>query len=74
MFNGSVAPMRALVAALRALPIADRFSVAITEYELRDFSLVDVNGRRLLERNDAGAVGVVARRDARTRSWRSATT
>ena len=44
MFNGSVEPMRALVAALRALPIADQFSVAITEYEQRDFSLVDVNG------------------------------
>jgi Cof subfamily protein (haloacid dehalogenase superfamily) len=44
MFNGSVEPMRALVAALRAMPIADRFSVAVTEYELRDFSLVDVNG------------------------------
>jgi Cof subfamily protein (haloacid dehalogenase superfamily) len=43
MFNGSVAPMRALVAALRALPVADRISVAITEYEFRDFSLVDVN-------------------------------
>jgi Cof subfamily protein (haloacid dehalogenase superfamily) len=44
MFNGSVEPMRALVAVLRALRIADRFSVAITEYELRDFALVDVNG------------------------------
>jgi Cof subfamily protein (haloacid dehalogenase superfamily) len=44
MFNGSVAPMRALVAALRALPIADQFTVALTEYEPRDFSLVDVNG------------------------------
>jgi 5-amino-6-(5-phospho-D-ribitylamino)uracil phosphatase len=44
MFNGSVAPMRALLAALRALPIAERFTVAITEYERRDFSLVDVNG------------------------------
>jgi Cof subfamily protein (haloacid dehalogenase superfamily) len=44
MFNGSVEPMRALAAALRALPLADRFSVAITEYEPRDFSLVDVNG------------------------------
>ena len=44
MFNGSVEPMRALVAALRALPIADQYSVAITEYEARDFSLVDVNG------------------------------
>ena len=43
MFNGSVEPMRALVAALRALPAADQFSVAITEYEARDFALVDVN-------------------------------
>jgi Cof subfamily protein (haloacid dehalogenase superfamily) len=43
MFNGSVAPMRALLRELRAAPIADRYSVAITEYELRDFSLVDVN-------------------------------
>ena len=44
MFNGGVAPMRALVAMLRALPIADRFSVAVTEYEKRDFTLIDVNG------------------------------
>ena len=43
MFNGAVAPMRALVRALRAAPMGDRYSVAITEYELRDFSLVDVN-------------------------------
>ena len=43
MFNGSVAPMRALVAALRAMPIADQFSVALTEYVARDFSLVDIN-------------------------------
>jgi Cof subfamily protein (haloacid dehalogenase superfamily) len=44
MFNGGVAAMRALVAVLRALPGADQFAVAITEYESRDFSLVDVNG------------------------------
>lgn len=44
MFNGSVAPMRELIAALRAMPIADQFTVALTEYEQRDFSLVDVNG------------------------------
>jgi Cof subfamily protein (haloacid dehalogenase superfamily) len=44
MFNGSVEPMRHLVASLRAMPIADRFAVAITEYVPRDFSLVDVNG------------------------------
>ena len=43
MFNGSVEPMRALAQALRSLPVADRISVAVTEYELRDFSLVDVN-------------------------------
>ena len=44
MFNGSVEPMRELVAELRAMAIADQFTVAITEYVSRDFSLVDVNG------------------------------
>jgi 5-amino-6-(5-phospho-D-ribitylamino)uracil phosphatase len=44
MFNGSVAPMRELAAALRALSIAAEYAVAVTEYEARDFSLVDVNG------------------------------
>jgi len=44
MFNGAVAPMRALASALRALPVAESFSVAVTEYVHRDFSLVDVNG------------------------------
>jgi Cof subfamily protein (haloacid dehalogenase superfamily) len=43
MFNGGVGPMRALVSALRGLDAADRFTVAITEYEARDFALVDVN-------------------------------
>jgi Cof subfamily protein (haloacid dehalogenase superfamily) len=43
MFNGGVAAMRALAAGLRALPNAGEFSVAVTEYEHRDFSLVDVN-------------------------------
>jgi len=46
MFNGSIKPMRALFTSLREMPIADQFSVAITEYEARDFSLVDVNGAR----------------------------
>jgi hydroxymethylpyrimidine pyrophosphatase-like HAD family hydrolase len=36
--------MRALVASLRAMPVAHRFTVAVTEYEARDFTLVDVNG------------------------------
>jgi Cof subfamily protein (haloacid dehalogenase superfamily) len=44
MFNGGVEPMRALVAELRAMSIADQFSVAMTEYVPRDFSLIDVNG------------------------------
>jgi 5-amino-6-(5-phospho-D-ribitylamino)uracil phosphatase len=43
MFNGSVEPMRELAAALNESPIAGQFAVAITEYEHRDFSLVDVN-------------------------------
>jgi hypothetical protein len=42
MFNGGVAPMRGLVRLLRALPSAAGFSVAVTEYAERDFSLVDV--------------------------------
>ena len=44
MFNGSVEPMRELVRSLRALSMADQISIAITEYERRDFALVDVNG------------------------------
>jgi hydroxymethylpyrimidine pyrophosphatase-like HAD family hydrolase len=44
MFNGSVAPMRVLAGELRAMPAASEFSVALTEYEHRDFSLLDVNG------------------------------
>ncbi len=43
MFNGSVEPMRQLAATLRGLAMASRFTVAITEYEARDFALVDVN-------------------------------
>ena len=75
MFNGSVEPMRALVAALRAMPIADRFSVAITEYVPRDFSLVDVNGARLLEGRRRWPRGWHRRGlDAGRRRWRSATT
>jgi len=44
MFNGGVGAMRGLVSALRGLPAAAQYSVAITEYEARDFALVDVNG------------------------------
>jgi Cof subfamily protein (haloacid dehalogenase superfamily) len=45
MFNGSVEPMRALVDRLRAMPIAEEFAIAVTEYEDRDFSMVDINGK-----------------------------
>jgi Cof subfamily protein (haloacid dehalogenase superfamily) len=41
-FNGDVQRMRALVAELSANPLASRLSVSLTEYPLRDFSLVDV--------------------------------
>jgi 5-amino-6-(5-phospho-D-ribitylamino)uracil phosphatase len=44
MFNGGVETMRTLAASLRALPIAAEYTVAVTEYPARDFSLVDVNG------------------------------
>jgi 5-amino-6-(5-phospho-D-ribitylamino)uracil phosphatase len=44
MFNGGVAAMRELARSLKALSIAPQISVALTEYEHRDFSLVDVNG------------------------------
>jgi 5-amino-6-(5-phospho-D-ribitylamino)uracil phosphatase len=44
MFNGSVGPMRGLTETLRSMDIAHQFTVAITEYEQRDFALVDVNG------------------------------
>jgi Cof subfamily protein (haloacid dehalogenase superfamily) len=71
MFNGSVAPMRAVFSALRSMAIADQFSVAVTEYVARDFSLVDVNAagcskgttlaewadRRGLTRDEVMAVG-----------------
>ncbi len=43
MFNGSVEPMRELASQLRAMTIAGEFSVALTEYTPRDFSLLDIN-------------------------------
>ena len=42
MFNGNVRSMRELLSFLRALPVANHISVAVTEYERRDFALVDV--------------------------------
>ena len=43
MFSGSFQGMRGLASSLRALPAAARCSLAVTEYEARDFSLLDVN-------------------------------
>jgi hypothetical protein len=43
LFTGHVAPMREVADLVRRLPVADHVSVAITEYEQRDFALVDVN-------------------------------
>ncbi len=43
MFSGGVARMRDLVALIRALEVSGSVAVAVTEYEQRDFSLVDVN-------------------------------
>ncbi len=71
MYSGPVDRMREVAATLRAMPIADRFAVAITEYEARNFSLVDVlhpacsKGAALaewatlrgLERKDVMAIG-----------------
>jgi Cof subfamily protein (haloacid dehalogenase superfamily) len=43
MYSGSIRRMRDLVDTVRALAVAPRVAIAITEYESRDFSLVDVN-------------------------------
>lgn len=43
-FNGTVSSMRSLVEVAAALPCADSFTLAVTEYESRDFTLVDVVG------------------------------
>jgi Cof subfamily protein (haloacid dehalogenase superfamily) len=42
MFHGPFALMRELLARLRELPFADRFAISVTEYESRDFAMVDV--------------------------------
>jgi Cof subfamily protein (haloacid dehalogenase superfamily) len=42
MFNGEVTRMRELLALLRARLDPERFTLSVTEYEQRDFTLVDV--------------------------------
>ena len=44
-FNGSVADMRHLDAHLRALPIASRITITRTEYEARNFTLLDITAQ-----------------------------
>ena len=44
-FSGGVADMRALAGRVRALPSARRLTVTLTEYEQRDFSLLDVTAQ-----------------------------
>lgn len=43
MYSGGCQRMRDLVATIRALPVGADVAVAVTEYEDRNFSLVDVN-------------------------------
>jgi len=42
MFTGPVAPMRDVEKALRAVPFAKDYSLAVTVYEDRDFAMIDV--------------------------------
>lgn len=44
-FTGGVADMRVLAGRVRALPAARRLTVTLTEYEQRDFSLLDVTAQ-----------------------------
>ncbi|HEY3381762.1 MAG TPA: HAD-IIB family hydrolase [Vicinamibacterales bacterium] len=43
MYSGTVLRMRELVDTVRALAVGGEVAIAVTEYESRDFSLVDVN-------------------------------
>lgn len=43
MFSGRFLQMRTLIETLRARPVAARIALAVTEYESRDFTLVDIN-------------------------------
>lgn len=42
MYSGPVERMREVEATLRALPVANQFALAVTEYESRNFGLIDV--------------------------------
>ncbi|HXN72938.1 MAG TPA: HAD family hydrolase [Candidatus Acidoferrales bacterium] len=42
LYTGACRPIRAAMRQLSALPIAEAFTLALTEYESRDFSILDV--------------------------------
>ena len=42
-FNGGVDEMRRLAGRVRRLPVADQISITLTEYDARDFSLLDIS-------------------------------
>lgn len=42
MFSGKVEPMREAEAALRSAPFGDEYSLAVTTYKSKDFSMLDV--------------------------------
>lgn len=42
MFTGGVVPMREAEAALRNVPFGQKFALAVTVYEAKDFSMIDV--------------------------------
>jgi Cof subfamily protein (haloacid dehalogenase superfamily) len=47
MFSGAVQPMRAAERALRSVQFADEFALAVTAYESKDFSMIDVINPRV---------------------------
>jgi Cof subfamily protein (haloacid dehalogenase superfamily) len=51
MYTGLCAPMRAAMKSLAALPFAGEFTLALTEYESRDLSILDVLPRDVTKGN-----------------------
>jgi Cof subfamily protein (haloacid dehalogenase superfamily) len=51
MYTGQCIPMRAAMKSLAALPFAGEFTLALTEYEIRDLSILDVLPRGVTKGN-----------------------
>jgi Cof subfamily protein (haloacid dehalogenase superfamily) len=51
MYTGQCIPMRAAMKGLAALPFAAEFTLALTEYEIRDLSILDVLPRGVTKGN-----------------------